>query len=412
MVPKAVIPIKAVLVKCLQGFKKFRLAMLKLRGLSPDDVAARRIVEGKSWEEFCDTLKAAGSAMVFPGAPQDPFNQAEGYRYLSRLVRAGLESFMEFADPKAPVLRRVASETIKLGSDNPDNYYQNAQISGEYDYVIRGTRGSVDYLGFGTQKGHYGQGGQMPTTGYVEGRDLVVDADGRFELWISTQPKPGNWLPMEADSSMVIVRQTFQDRKTEVPADLQIERVGGDGVPSPVTAASVDHGLNMASTLVAGASMLFAKWARDFQKHVNELPQFDPAVSTAAGGDPNIAYYHSYWRLAPDEALLIEATPPQCHSWNFQLDNHWMESLDYRYFTIHLNKHTAQYRPDGSVQIIVAHADPGRPNWINTVGHDCGAMSFRWIRATTHPQPRTRVVKFADLATLIPPASPATAASP
>lgn len=389
--------IKGVLIKCLQGFKALRLRWLRLRGKTLDDVAAERIVSGRAWEEFCDTLKAAGSSVVFPGAPMDPFNQAEGYRYLSRLARAGLETFMEYADPKAPVLRRVAHETIKLGSDNPDNHYQNAVISGQYQYRIRGHRGTVHYLGFGIQKGGYGQGGDLETTAYVEAADFAIGEDGHFELKISAEKQPGNWLPLDPDASMLIVRQTFQDRSTEKPADLVIERVGGDGVPSPVTPASVDHGLNMASTLVAGASLLFAKWARDFQKHVNELPMFDPETSTKAGGDPNIIYYHSYWRLAPDEALVIEATPPECDSWNFQLDNHWLESLDYRYFTIHVNKHTAAYRDDGSVRIIVAHQDPGLPNWINTVGHDCGGMSFRWIRATEHPQPQCRVVKFAQL---------------
>lgn len=371
--------------------------MLKLRGKTEADVAAQRIVSGQAWEEFCDTLKAAGSAMVFPGAPGDAFNQAEGYRYLSRLTRAGLEAFMEYADPRAPVLRRLAHETVKMGSDNPDNLYYNAQISGEFDYRIRGNRGSVHYLGFGSQKGHYGQGGEMPTTGYVEAKDLTIDEDGEFELIISARQHSGNWLPMETESSMVIVRQTFKDRRNEIPAELIIERINGDGIPSPVSAASVDHGLNMASTLVAGASLLFAKWARDFQKHENQLPMFDPERSTKAGGDPNIIYYHSYWRLAPDEALLIEAKPPECESWNFQLDNHWFESLDYRYFTIHVNKHTAQYEDDGSVRIIVAHQDPGLPNWINTVGHDCGGMTFRWIRAHQHPQPQCRVVKIQDL---------------
>ncbi len=62
-----------------------------------------------------------------------------------------------------------------------------------------------------------------------------------------------------------------------------------------------------------------------------------------------------------------------------------------------MNKHTAVYEHDGSVLIVVAHEDPGVPNWINTVGHRQGTMCFRWIRAKEHPQPRTRVVKRSEL---------------
>ena len=74
-----------------------------------------------------------------------------------------------------------------------------------------------------------------------------------------------------------------------------------------------------------------------------KLPMFDPQVSLAAGGDPNITYYHSHWAIAADEALLIEVMPPECEHWNFQLNNYWMESLDYRHFRIHTNKHLAHY---------------------------------------------------------------------
>ncbi len=390
--------IKSFIVKVLAAYKRWRLFLLRMRGLTEQDVAARRIVDGTSWNEFCDTLKAAGTAMVYDGAPRDALNQAEGYRYLSRLTRAGLEAFVEYADPLAPVFRRMVHETVKMGSDNPDNDYLNAAISGAHEYRISGRRNTVHYLGFYTQKGNYGQGGEMPTTGAIEAAELEIDADGRFEILVSCRRRPGNWLPMDPESGTLIVRQTFKDRTTERSADLRIERMGGDGLPSPVTAKAIDEGLSTASNLVAGASFLFARWAREFQGHVNELPLFDPERSTKAGGDPNIIYYHSYWRLAPDEALIIEAQPPECETWNFQLDNHWLESLDYRYFTIHVNKHTAQYRDDGSVQIVVAHLDPGLPNWINTVGHDCGCMSFRWIRAAAHPQPQTRVVKFTDIA--------------
>ena len=143
--------------------------------------------------------------------------------------------------------------------------------------------------------------------------------------------------------------------------------------------------------------MLFAKWARDFSVHSNQLPQFDPEVSNAAGGDPNIVYYHSHWALAPDEALVIEVQPPECEHWNFQLNNYWMESLDYQHFTIHTNKHLATYLADKSIRIIVTHQDPGLPNWINTCGHESGTMCFRWIRAKNHPQPSTRVVNVSTL---------------
>jgi hypothetical protein len=148
---------------------------------------------------------------------------------------------------------------------------------------------------------------------------------------------------------------------------------------------------------VAGASMMFARWAKGFQDHVNTLPLFDQKRSDDAGGDPKIRYYHSYWQLAADEALVITVKPPPCQHWNFQLNNHWMESLDYRYFQVHVNDHSATYEADGSVRIVVAHEDPHHPNWLQTVGHPQGTMCFRWFHAAHHPAPQTRVVKLADL---------------
>ncbi len=371
----------------------------RLRRSDEEEVSSRRIVNGDTWDEFCDTLKAAGAAVSGLGAPQDAFTQAEGYRYLTRLLRAGLEAFVEYDDPQSPVLRRTVHETIKMGADNPDNHYYNATISGDHDYRLFGHRGTVQFLTFSTQKGGYGEGAGLPPTGFLDSRDLRLGDDGSFEIFVSVRQREGNWLPMDPDTGLLIVRQTFLDRKSEVPAELHIERLGdsGAGKPTLLSPARVDRGLKKASQLVAGASLLFAKWAKDFQTHTNELPLFDPEKSTAAGGDPNIAYYHSYWALAPEQALVIEATPPECLNWNFQLNNHWMESLDYRYATIHVNKHTATYEPDGSVRVVIAHGDPGLPNWVDTTGHRYGTMCWRWIHARSRPQPRTRVVALEDL---------------
>ena len=237
----------------------------------------------------------------------------------------------------------------------------------------------------------------MPPSGYLEGSEIEMEEDGSFEIWVSCEPRGKNWLPMTKESGNLIVRQTFLDRETEVPADLEIECLGSGHEPTRVTPRLIDDGLKSASTLVAGASLLFSKWARDFQRHSNELPMFDPEVSNAAGGDPNIVYYHSHWALGPNEALVIEAIPPECEHWNFQLNNYWLESLDYRHYPIHTNKHLATYLDTGMVRIVVSHTDPGVPNWIRTTGHESGTMSFRWVRAKEHPQPKTRVMNVEDV---------------
>lgn len=366
------------------------------------DRATQRVIDGTAWDEFCDALKRAGKIVGAPDQPDDPLTRAEGYRYLSRLARAALQTFVEHADPRAPVLQRVVHETAKMGADNPDNVYLNAAISGDYVYRIVGRRGTVHFLSFATQIGHYGRGNGMPPTGQIDSSQLAVRDDGSFEVIVSCERpaslEPGQtWLPMTKESGTLIVRQS-RLAPDETIAELAIERLGGERAPAPLTAAMLDEGLASSGALVNGAAMLFAAWAKMFQAHTNELPRFDQEMSNRFGGLADIAYYHSYWRLAADEALVIDATPPGCDHWNFQLNNHWMESLDYRYHRIHVNSATATARPDGSVRVVVAHRDPGVPNWIETAGHAFGTMCFRWVRPVGEPpQPRTRVVALGEV---------------
>ena len=393
---------KRVFLLLLGLYRKLHLWNLKLQGKTMQDVHEARILTGKAWEEYCDTIKAAGTAMLFPGSPKDAFNQAEGYRYLGRLVRGGMEAFVEYADPLFPTFQRMVHETVKLGADNPDNFYVSASISGPYRYRVWGKRGTAFYLGFATQLADYTKD-EPQVSGSLEADELKMGSDGSFEIIVSVDKPEGhgkgdvNWLPMSASSRVVLVRQTFLDKSAEQPAELHIERIGGEPVPGPLTAQSLDEGLTRAGLFVTGSSLFFAKWSRDWKKHANTLPRHPPEISAAAGGDPNIAYYHSYWELGEDECLEVTFTPPKCQYWNFQLNNYWIESLDYRYFHITLNKHSAECRPDGSVRILVAHKDPGLGNWIDTAYHRCGTMSLRWVRSIEFPPVHVRKLKSAEL---------------
>lgn len=359
--------------------------------------AERRIISGEAWRDFCRALESAGEVVVSDASPPNAFDRAEGLRYLSRLTRAALETFVENADPQAPELVRTCHETIKMGADNPDNYYLNAPVSGKYEYRISGIRGSVHYLGFGTQAGNYGATGTLEPTGYLESADMDIDKDGSFEIILSCRPQAGNWLAMKPETRTLVVRQTFLDKNAETAAQLTVTRIDGEHAPRPLTPVNLDRGLHAAGSFVAGCAKLFNAWASAMTKHTNELPRFDATVAGNAGGDPNIVYHHSYWRIADDQALIVEVTPPPCDYWNFQIGNHWMESLDYRYFPVCINKHGAAAASDGSVRIVVAHRDPGRGNWLSTCGHERGTMCWRWIRAEDPPRPRTRLVKLAEL---------------
>lgn len=150
--------LRALVSRGLTFYRRLDGLRSRLFGQVPADERTRAVLDGRAWEQFCDSLKAAGAALSFPGAPRDPLNQAEGTRYLARLTRVALEAFVENADPAAPLLQRVVHETAKMGSDNPDNHYYHAPISAEREYRLHGKRGSVHYLGFFTQRGHYGQG--------------------------------------------------------------------------------------------------------------------------------------------------------------------------------------------------------------------------------------------------------------
>jgi hypothetical protein len=357
--------------------------------------AEDRVRTGVAWRDFCRKLEQIGEVVTNYRLADEPIDQAEGYRYLSRLTRIALDMHLENADPDFPGFYAASHPTAKIGADNPDNIYMNATVSGRRRYRISGHRGTVPILSFGTKANRYAIDGTMASTGELDSADMRFDADGRFEIIASQERANGNWLPLEDDSSMLIVRQTFLDRATETPATITIEAIDPPApTPRPLTADTLEQGLTRAAAFVEGTARTFLRWTDMLQgEQLNKLETTDQTMFYKAGGDPTIFYLHGYWKLAPDEALVIETPVPTCSFWNFQCDNIWFESLDYRHHKVHVNKHSAKLNPDGSVTIVVAPRDPGYGNWIDTAGHGHGTMLLRWTNADQHPVPKTKVVK-------------------
>ncbi len=361
-----------------------------------------QVESGEAWHAFCDLLKQAGDVLQREELRATTFDRAEGMRYLSRLLRAGLVAFAEGTGPLHPEFRALP-ELVKMGLDNPDNWYLSASVNARHRYRIQGRRGTIHYLSFAAQSQNFAKRDRITGgAGHLNDAELVLDDDGCFEILASQEPPeaPGvSWLRMSPDTTQILLRQTFLRRARERPVEASIECLDHEEAPAPLDPARVPGQLMGAALYAIGCAQWFADWVVGFLEKapVNAFHLPDAESHRFVGGDPNIVIPLGYWRLAPDEALVIEAPVPACHYWNFQLGNVWAESLDYRNRRVHLNSADAVVGDDGVVQIVVAARDPGHPNWMDTAGHDHGTMGFRWVRADAHPIPTTRVVPLGSL---------------
>jgi hypothetical protein len=225
-------------------------------------------------------------------------------------------------------------------------------------------------------------------------RDLVCDPDGAFEIVLATEPATvaRNAITLAPDAVCVIVRQYFLDRRAIRPASFVIEPLDPVAAPPPLDDATLARRLGAVATFIR-ATVQVAPLPASLPPNLLGPPMpWSPHVP--GWGTPDNVYSLGLFRLADDEALVIEGHSPTCVYFGAQLWNRYMQSLDYRYHRVSLNAAEIAFEPDGSFRLVVAHRDPGLPNWLDTAGHREGLVFCRWLQADELPAPPTsRVVR-------------------
>jgi hypothetical protein len=121
------------------------------------------------------------------------------------------------------------------------------------------------------------------------------------------------------------------------------------------------------------------------------------------GGSSFIRYGFGFYELQEDEVFLIESEIAECAYWDIQLYTPmWFESPDFANRVTSLNHTQAHLSSDGRFRAVVAHSDPGVPNWLDTSGRPSGMVTYRWIRGLDAPAARGRVISLAELADHLP----------
>ena len=363
---------------------------------------AEDLVSGRAWAGMLEALGRAGSVLASDRAPTGPVDQAAGYRHLLVLLALAVDEALRPSDPYDPTFSPANVDNIlKWGMDCPDAAYTGAAVRPDATYRITGHPESVRYLGFQVMSG-------IANSGNIVADDLDMAADGTFEIHLSADRRPGNWMELPSGSSSVVVRQFFYDWDTERAARLEIECLER---PMPIAAPPGTEVLSAAGVARQLTALgQFVESSIAFWLDIEEAGRAEglnifrtPAALTAMGAAAENVSVWGSWQLDPDQALVVEVTPPDALYWSVSLGNHWWETIDYANHQSSLNGHQAVLDPNGVFRAVVAHHDPGVANWLDTAGHGQGAMIFRWLRAAGAPVPATRVVAFSDLAGALPP---------
>ncbi len=342
----------------------------------------------KAFDQVLGTL-AEMKQMILEDADSER-EAAEGMRFLLRTLAMSQDVTGE-GYPIAPHFARMDNARRKIGGDNPDAEYDNLVWDGRFTYKITGNRGSVDHLSFTVlvQEAN----GRQRSVGYVNERDLELDANGGFTLWLAPEkPKgPGNWIQTEPRFGTMLVRQYIGDRAQEKLATYSIEVVGlPEGAPlPPSTDAAVAGGIRGTLMAMNGIGRLHRYVSPSIDTTPNEFALRNSDDFGADISSSDNLYVIGTYRIEKSEALIVEVEPLDVRFWNLAIENPWHESVDYAVRQTSRTHDDVTLDPDGKVRFVIAHAPTDHPNHLETAGHRRGFMTFRWVgeRDTKPPLP-------------------------
>lgn len=320
----------------------------------------------------------------------DPVDVAEGLRVILHHLGTGIETQLE-QDPAHPTFRAIVTPWRKALGDNADALYHDAVVHPDGTYRVRGRTGGAVYVSFTVEAG--AEDGAFPsgTVGVLNDTDFDVAPDGSFEITVGGPARDRGWLPLAPDASRLTVRHYWED--AEPPAappgpdlGLAIDLVEGDVPEGPAapTDATVAASLRRMATYLRSRTVdtIPRPGEGEAPAFVSRVPHEFPAPvrpGAHALAAADAAYSMAPYLLGPDEALVVRARWPECRCANVSLWNRQMQTFDYLRGRVSLNRAQAEVGHDGEVEVVIAHRDPGRPNWLSTEGRPFGLVFWRFM---------------------------------
>lgn len=308
-----------------------------------------------------------------------------------------------WAEPEHPAFLPSVGYHQMYGTPNPDTIYRSAAIDGTGVYRISGRRGTVPDVTI------------MPFGGPVPGGlrtfdafdldDLATAPDGSFAVTMSAQRPdgPDDWWRLEAEMRTLMLRSVSERWGEDVEPQIAIVRLDTDPRRVRVDPDALQRRFRSYAMVVEGMVMSglgrIGKLRADGV--VNRLVTVD--YSGTGGGLADQWYQEGCYALADDEVLVAETTlDPRCRAFSLSLPDACFSTIDWTNAQSSLNRRQAVLDADGGLRVVIGATDPGVPNWLDTTGHEFGALQFRWTGTPTAPDVRLAVMPASALAAALP----------
>lgn len=363
-----------------------------------DDSGARA-----AWQNLLDAMAEATKRVYSEEMGENEIDRAEGMRAVTQTFSLAAEIFIEKGNPREPAFSNWMASGRKVLGDNPDARYDSAPVSPDYSYEVYGTLSGCAAQTFTV----YGRGplGWNNVAGELVPEQMELGPNGEFSLILS-KDRPShakNWIELNDSAHMFLMRQFFDDTPIEKrPRDFEIRRLDAYDTPEVYTEAEFALRTEAAAkffTLAIDATFGLARMRANPSNSMEPPVEFDPSIVGIYYPSVYNIYFGGWFELEEDEALIFEGEELRGGYAIVHIMNGWLQSIEAQGGNQKFNKTTLTTNDDGSWRAIVAHKDPGHPNWLNPYGHRHGHFTLRIV----HPEgdgtarPHARKVKLAEL---------------
>lgn len=355
----------------------------------------KRRADAKAFDDLLRLLKSYERKFRWRRLLTRDNELAEGYSAMLDLLAVGLDCYVHNS-PDEPRFVRLVSPMRKIGGDNAHALYYFAPLRPGREYHVEGTMGGAAYLAFTTY------GGETPKQFHIVDNtstpDFRVQPDGRFQLRVAANPSTDpNVLRTDDTTSCLIVRRYFLDTDAieNAPGIQSIAAAESSPAPPLLSGDEMGRRIRQLEQFLRGWFKLTPIPLPPIPPAYNKMSAPKPAPSDSGHwSTPDNMHAFGFFKLADDEALVIEGRSPQCVYWSAHLWNPYLQTYDYAHHRCALSSAEVELRSDGSWELVVSHRDPNHSNWISTAGHPRGFVYFRWLKSKDTPgKLRTRVRK-------------------